>query len=208
MDSQTIKNKVNGHIPSVLGHEKLSKYAVLLPLIEIEEEVHVLFEIRSEQLRRQPGDICFPGGRIDYSDQTNMAAALRETREELGIHEEDIQEVFPLDYLISPFGMMIFSFVGFIQSLDSIKLNPAEVGEIFVVPLSFFLENEPEVYHVNFKVQPDESFPVNLIAGGENYDWKIRKQEEHFYNYENKVIWGLTAKILLHFVELLKKGTN
>jgi coenzyme A diphosphatase NUDT7 len=208
MDIQKIKSKAQAHTPSVLGHEKLSKYAVLLPLIEVSNEIHVLFEIRSEQLRRQPGDICFPGGRVDSEDKNYQVAALRETNEELGLSDEDISDVYPLDYLISPFGMMIFSFVGFIKSFDSVKVNPAEVGDIFLVPLSFFLENAPEIYHVNFKVEPDANFPMDLIVGGENYDWKIRKQEEHFYIYEDKVIWGLTAKILLHFVEMLQSETN
>ncbi|WP_246946178.1 NUDIX hydrolase [Bacillus pinisoli] len=203
MDAKNIVEKVKEHIPNVLGNDRYSKYAVLIPLVEKDGELHILFEIRSYELKRQPGDICFPGGRVDASDQTSKEAAIRETREELGISENDITTIYPLDYVVSPFGMLIYSFVGFIKSPDSIHINPSEVEDIFTVPLTFFLENKPKVYHVDYNIKPDENFPIDLIVGGENYDWKVRKMEEQFYLYDDKVIWGLTAKILSHFIDIL-----
>jgi coenzyme A diphosphatase NUDT7 len=204
MDLTKILNKVKGHTPSVLGNEEFSKYAVLLPLIKVENEVHVLFEVRSQKLRRQPGEICFPGGRIDPEDNTPKDAALRETKEELGISYDDISNVFPLDYLVSPFGMIVYPFVGFINSIHCIKPNSEEVGDIFLVPISFFLKSRPQIYQVNFNIEPEENFPFDLIAGGQNYKWQKRKMDEYFYIYEDKVIWGLTAKILSHFVKMVR----
>lgn len=203
MNIQEIMNRLNNRTPTILGSEKFSKYAVLLPLIKKGDELHILFEVRSLQLRRQPGEICFPGGRIDLSDKDECHTAIRETSEELGIGPEKIKEISPLDYMISPFGTIIYPFVGFIQSPEEIKPNPDEVEKIFTVPLSYLKEVNPEIFQVSYKVEPEIDFPFNQIVGGEKYNWQPRKMEEYFYYYENKVIWGLTARILKHFIEVV-----
>ncbi|WP_163528830.1 NUDIX hydrolase [Halobacillus ihumii] len=204
MDAKTILNKVQQHTPAILGSRNFTKFSILLPLIQKDNETHVLFEVRSRQLRRQPGDICFPGGKIDRQDTSEEAAALRETREELGIEEVDISDIFPLDYMVSPFGMIVYPYAGCIDNLESIKLNLAEVEDYFTVPLSFFMENEPQIHKVDFEAKPGEDFPFDLIVGGEDYDWRTRQIDEYFYLYEDKVIWGLTGKILAHFVEMVR----
>ncbi|MEH7416637.1 CoA pyrophosphatase [Neobacillus drentensis] len=203
MDLDSVLNKLNGHTPKILGSERFSKYAVLLPLLQKEDGIHVLFEVRSLELRRQPGEICFPGGRIDAQDINEQDAAIRETVEELGINNLDITDVFPLDYMISPFGMILYPYVGYIKNPEKIQPSPAEVGEIFTVPLSFLIHNKPEIYRVSLKAEPEENFPFELIPGGENYNWRARGMDEYFYRYGGKTIWGLTARILAHFIELI-----
>lgn len=205
MELSNVLMKLKGHAPNVLGHRELQKYAVLLPLIEINHEIHVLFEVRSMNLRRQPGEICFPGGRIEESDRDQSHCAIRETSEELGIEEGDIENVMPLDFIVNGSSNIIYPFVGTIKHPENIKPNELEVGEVFTVPLTYFLKTEPEVYKIHFKVIPEENFPFDLIAGGENYKWQIRHIDEYFYNYNGKVIWGLTAKILIHFLSILKQ---
>src|SRR5881394_4216391 len=108
MKLNTIWDKLKDRTPSILGEENFAKYAILLPLIQKEDGIHVLFEVRSLELRRQPGEICFPGGRIDLQDKDEKTAAIRETMEELGLKKEDITGVFPLDILLSPFGMILY----------------------------------------------------------------------------------------------------
>ncbi|WP_077622672.1 NUDIX hydrolase [Sediminibacillus massiliensis] len=205
MDANTILKKIENRTPSVLGHEQFAKFAVLIPMIEKDGELHLLLEVRSQNLRRQPGDICFPGGKIDKQDKSPKAAAIRETSEELGIDESEIIDVLPIDYMVSAFGMMVFPYVGMLKESQDLQPNPDEVGETFTVPLNFFLETEPKVYQVNLEVQPEENFPHDLIAGGEDYDWRPLKMEEHFYLYENRVIWGMTAKIISHFVQMIRE---
>lgn len=204
MDLDRIMNKIKHHTPTVLGHEHFTKSAVLLPLIHKDDELHVLFEVRSENMRRQPGEICFPGGRIEAQDKDAQAAAIRETTEELGISDKKILDVRPLDYLVTAFGMIVYTHAGLVMTDEQFDPNPFEVEEIFTVPLSFFLEREPEIYHVNLHVQPEEAFPFERIPGGENYNWRTSQIDEYFYNYGDKVIWGLTAKILSHFVEMIR----
>ncbi|MBT2648811.1 CoA pyrophosphatase [Bacillus sp. ISL-34] len=204
MNNEDITKKLTLHIPEILGSGNFSKYAVLVPLIEKEDGIHVLFEERSHKLRRQPGDICFPGGKIDKLDHDEQAAALRETYEELNLRREDIDNVFPIDYLVSPFGMIVYPYAGFVRNHQRIIPNPAEVETIFTVPLSFFMEKPPEIYHVKYKVEPHENFPHDLVVGGENYKWQPKQMEEYFYLYNGRVIWGMTAKILTHFIEILR----
>lgn len=204
MELKAIQNKLKQHLPSVLGHQEFSKYAVLLPLIQKNNEIYILFEVRSYKMRRQPGEICFPGGRMDEQDTSEQDTAVRETSEELGISADVITDIFPLDYLVSPFGMIVYPYSGVITDPESIKPNPSEVSEVFEVPLSFFMNNPPKVHHVYSKVEPEEGFPYDLIPGGENYQWRPGRIDELFYSYEDKTIWGLTAKILTHFTELMR----
>ncbi len=201
----SIQQKLKKHSPSVLGSKAFSKYAVLLPLIQKTDDIHVLFEVRSHKMRRQPGEICFPGGRMDPQDKTDQDTAVRETTEELGISAKQITDVFPLDFLVSPFGMMIYPHAGLIHDPESVQPNPSEVDEVFEVPLSFFLNNPPQVHYVHARMEPETGFPHELLPGGRNYNWHPRKIDELFYVYGDKVIWGLTAKILTHFVELIGK---
>ncbi|WP_369824153.1 CoA pyrophosphatase [Anoxybacillus sp. UARK-01] len=196
--------KLKQRTPSLLGIEQFAQFAILLPLIKKEKDTHLLFEVRSLQLRRQPGEICFPGGKVDHDDENEQAAAIRETCEELGIEKDAIHDVFPLDYIVSPFGMVLYPFVATLASPHLIKPNESEVDEIFTVPLSFFYETQPEIYHVQLQACPDANFPFDKIPGGKNYRWRPRQIDEYFYYYEDKVIWGLTAKIVHHFIELLR----
>ncbi len=204
MNITKVIEKLKGRDPSILGKAELLKYSVLLPLVEVENETHILFEVRSMNLRRQPGEICFPGGRIDESDADQRQCAIRETSEELGIDESSIEDIIPLDFMLNASSNIIYPFVGRITKPEQINPNVSEVGEIFTVPLSFFRETKPEVYKIYYQVIPEEGFPLHLIPGGENYKWTLRHLDEYFYQYKGKVIWGLTARVLHHFLELLE----
>ncbi|MBY0123156.1 CoA pyrophosphatase [Bacillus sp. S/N-304-OC-R1] len=204
MELKKIMNKLENRTPAILGSDKFSKYAILIPLIQRDDGLHILFEVRSLQLRRQPGEICFPGGRVDKTDKDERHTAIRETSEELGISESSIDDVYPLDYMISPFGTMIYPFVGLIRDSEEIEFNRSEVEEIFTVPLSFLKNTKPETFQIQYRVEPEKGFPFSQIAGGENYNWQIRNMEECFYYYEDRVIWGLTARVLKHFIEIVQ----
>ncbi len=193
--------------PNILGYDQLQKFSLLLPIVTKKGEPHLLFEVRSFQMRSQPGDVCFPGGRVDQEDQTILHSVLRETEEEIGIDQTYIKQIVPLDYIVTnfgDFGGIIYPFVGEITSLEALSINEEEVAEVFTVPLRYFLEEEPKKYKIAFEVVPEEGFPYHLIHGGKNYDWRPRRMDELFYEYEGRIIWGLTARIIYHFVDLLK----
>ncbi len=202
MDAVNIISKLKDHQPAILGQEQYRQYAVLLPLVEVLGETHVLFELRSMRMRSQQGEVCFPGGRIDKEDPDPKYCAIRETSEELGLDRKYVEDVIPLDYMVN-FGRIIYPFTGRITGLEMMIPNEDEVEEVFTVPLSYFLHTEPNRHKVNFYITPEADFPFHLIPGGEDYNWRNRQIDELFYEYDGKVIWGLTAKIMKHFVELL-----
>ncbi|MCU9595069.1 CoA pyrophosphatase [Caldibacillus thermolactis] len=203
MDLTHIFSKMENRRAKVLGKEHFQTYGILVPLLIKNNEIHILFEVRSEELRSQPGEICFPGGRFEKNDQTVKETAIRETAEELRINQKHITQVYPLDYLIQSMERrMIFPFVGLIHT-DKISPNPAEVKEIFTVPLEYFRQMEPEIYPLKFQIAQNEQFPFHLIPGGKNYPFRTRAIKEYFYMYENYCIWGLTAKILNHFLSIV-----
>lgn len=203
MQINHLMNQIKNRQPDIFGKDKMRKSAVLIPLIEKDGQIHILFEVRSMKLRSQPGDICFPGGRIDPTDDSPKHCAIRETCEELGIDGNHIKDLAPLDYIVSDMGRIIYPYVGKIVNAKKIKINTAEVEEVFTVPLQFFLENKPEVFKVHFKAIPEENFPFDLIVGGKNYKWSMPHVDELFYQYEGRVIWGLTAKILAHLIDII-----
>lgn len=205
MDFEQITNIFHQREPKMIRNND-RRYAILLPLIERDNELHVLFEVRAPHLKRQPNEICFPGGKIENSDLSEAYAAVRETSEELGIKPRNIIDVFPLDYVISD--IAIFPFIGKILYPEQIIVNTEEVAEIFTVPLSYLMEAPVTIHTINLKPEPAPDFPYDLIPGGKNYPWGSRKLVEPFYQYEDRVIWGLTARILHHFLETIKKNSQ
>src|SRR5699024_12444178 len=101
-------------------HEQFRESAILLSLIEVGVETYLLFEVRSMNLRSQPGDICFPGGKVDKDDKNQRQTAIRETSEELRISEADIYDVIPLVCMVSDFGRIIYTFIGRINKIKQI----------------------------------------------------------------------------------------
>ena len=189
----------------LMDQDNYRTYGIMLPLVRVASEIHVLFEIRSLTLRTQPGDVCFPGGKMDPDDKSPLDCAVRETKEELGIDGDHINEIIQLDYLISESGRIIYPFAGVLKGLNAICRNEAEVDEVFTVPLNHFIETPPKEYKVKFHAEPEENFPYELIHMGRDYNFGKREIKELFYLYEDKVIWGLTAKVLHHFVGLWKR---
>ncbi len=194
---------MRGRKPNILEHERASKSAVLLPLVEFNDETCVLFEKRSLLLKQQPGEICFPGGGIESSDRGTAIAAVRETCEELGLVTEDIELIAPLDIMVTPFNAIIYSYVGYIKDLSKIKPNCDEVEEVFYVPVNFLLKNKPIFKRLSLKMDVPEDFPFELIPHGKNYPFRQAAYPQHFYIWKDRVIWGMTARILNHFLQLL-----
>jgi len=179
-------------------------FSVLVPLIEIKNEFNLIFEVRSMSIKRQPGEVSFPGGRIE-DGESPLDAAVRETWEETGIDRENIKIITELDYATNKNGSFVYSFLGHIENTDysSIKFSKDEVSELFYVPLSYFLENEPEKYYINYYPKTEENFPLHMISEGANYKWEDIRYPVYFYKYNDYIIWGLTAKITNGFIKKL-----
>mgnify|MGYP001944448808 FL=1 len=181
------------------------KYAILVPMIEVGSRWELIFEVRAKDLKRQPGEISFPGGKVE-KDETYKEAAIRETVEELNIAEERIKVIGELDYLVSYNNSTIRSFLATIHGInvDNMHPNKSEVDHLFTVPLEFFIKEEPNVYFLDLHIVNNRDFPYSLIPNGEDYDWQQGKHSVYFYRYGDYVIWGYTAKVIKHFMDIIK----
>ncbi|MFC0473594.1 NUDIX hydrolase [Halalkalibacter kiskunsagensis] len=202
-DLMHIQQQLTNRTSNILGSTSM-KSAVIVPLIYVDNELSILFEVRSKQLNKQPGEICFPGGKIDPTDSSPEAAAIRELSEEVGIHEKNIDVIASLDILVTPFRGIIYPFVGVLSNLNDVSINHHEVDHTFTVPVSYLYNYEPKRHTMKMWFEPSDDFPIKVIANKENYSKRYHEIQEYFYYYHNYVIWGLTARILTHFIELTK----
>ncbi len=184
--------------------DRLWEAAVLLPLVETEDGPAVLFDVRAKTLKRQPGEICFPGGKGECADASFEMTAVRETCEELGLATSDFEVCGELDSLVTHMGPIIHPFVGIIRNPEKIVYSKDEVEEIFTVPLSYLLEQEPQKCYMELADRPLEDFPFDLVPDRKR-GWRYHKQYTiYFYKYEKYVIWGLTARMLYAFLRRTK----
>lgn len=197
---EEMKQRWEDRIPNVIERRAERHSSVLLPLIEKNGELEVLFEVRASSLSRQPNEICFPGGRVETGESFEDAA-VRETAEELLINREQVEIVAPLDYLNTSSGLTVHAYLGHIHDyMDTYSL--AEVDHVFTVPLSWFLEHDPECYQCTVHTIPNDDFPFHLVPGGRDYHWRKGTYSVFFYQYKERVIWGMTAKLLYAFIKL------
>ena len=192
---------LKNHIPTIIGMDECNKFAVSIMLLENNSDYDVLFEVRSSKINRQPGDICLPGGMLEKNEAPEEAA-LREASEELQIPTSDMEIITPLDILIGT-GTIVYTYAVKLNNYNG-SYSKSEVAETFTVPLSFFLNTEPEIYYTTTQTIPDKDFPFYKIYGGKNYDWRKARTPIYFYIYKNRVIWGMTAKIMRSFSGIYK----
>ena len=187
----------------MIGESRFTKYAVMVPIIDPPDGRSLIFEKRSGRLRRQPGEICFPGGKLE-SGESPKACAIRETSEELCVAERQIRILGPGDIFVSPFDIIIYPFIAELKDYR-FTYNPDEVSDVLSVPISFFLERPPEKYHSTVISRQSADFPYERIPGGTNYPWASGSYDVLFYRYQDQFIWGITAYLVQSAAELINR---
>ena len=184
---------------NVISESNQKHYAIAIPFVDEEQ---LLFQVRSDKLNRQPGDICFPGGAVEDGELPEEAI-VRELTEELLLSKEQIELQDESSLLVND-SAIIHCFPCRISDYDG-SFNQEEVAKVFFVPLSFFENTEAKVYEVDWKPVFPEDFPFDKIHGGRNYGWRPRKSRIRFYEYDGCVIWGMTARIVENYVHSTRK---
>ena len=199
---EQLKDLLKKMRPGIQNREEYFVSAVMLTLIETEGGLHILFEVRANHLRRQPGEICFPGGVVEKDELCNpQETVIRETVEELGINRNKIDLLGSLNYFFTPPGTIIYPYVGVIRDIESIKPNPDEVECVFLAPLEHFLKHPPAKSSVEVATRYSDDFPFNRVPPFYRKDWNKRWSfPVYFYEYGEHFIWGITARILYNFV--------
>jgi 8-oxo-dGTP pyrophosphatase MutT (NUDIX family) len=159
--------------------------AVLVPIIE-RDEPSVLFTQRTARLADHAGQISFPGGKIDASDESPVAAALREAEEEIALPRHFVEPLGYLEVHMTPFGHRIVPLVARVRPGFSLRFNKGEVDDAFEVPLAFLMTPQ------NYKRESRNwnGFTLNLYA----------------IPFDGRNIWGVTAAILRNLYERVHRG--
>ena len=160
--------------------------AILVPLVGNDGDHRLVLTRRSRELRRQPGDIAFPGGMVEPEDRSERAAALRECQEEIGLDPQTARVLGRLDDRLTVQGFRLCSFVALIPSVAALRAGP-EVEEIFEVPLRSLPECESAAVRAG---RVGETGP----AGGPRVVFH--------YRHGGRDIWGLTARIIRDFLDI------
>jgi len=198
----------------IIGRSRYFSSVVLVPFMYIENEWHIVFQKRAQNIR-QGGEVSFPGGGYDAAlDKNFKDTAIRETVEELGVDPGDILVEGHLGTLVAPMGAVIDAYVGriMLDSTDSFRINNDEVEKVFTVPADEFLRMNCEIYSVTLEINPHITnasgqellFPAKELGLPERYHgkWGGKLHDMYIYRTEHGIIWGLTAEIIRDMLEL------
>ncbi len=177
--------------PSFRGDElplpkEVKESSVLLLLYEEFGEVRITLTKRSDKINYHRGQISFPGGKVDASDASLLAAALRENKEELGIPENQVEILGSLTDLYIPItNFRVYPFVGYVSEKPVFIANPHEVAEVISFPVQTLLEAKTR----------------------KEKEWKHKGVTylKPYFDYEGHIIWGATAMILSEFAQCLRR---
>ncbi len=150
--------------------------AVLVPVV-LRDEPQLLLTTRTAHLRAHGGQVAFPGGRIDASDRTPVAAALREAHEEVGLDPARVEILGVADSWLTGTGYDVRPVVGALPADIALRPNPAEVADLFEVPLAHALD------------------PANHELA--ETEWQGRMRRYYRIRWQDRLIWGATAGILV-----------
>jgi 8-oxo-dGTP pyrophosphatase MutT (NUDIX family) len=165
------------------GHVPGRPAAVLVPLVQRPDEFSVLLTKRTDHLYHHPGQISFPGGRIEECDTDPVSCALRETEEETGIPREVVEVIGSLSPYRTRTGFSVVPVIGLLTPPFETRADPFEVAEIFEVPLSFILDR------ANHQVHSREGDGV--------------KRSFYVLPYQDYYIWGATAAMLVNLANIV-----
>lgn len=149
--------------------------AVLVPVIDRGEPM-VLLTQRAQHLPHHPGQVSFPGGKIDKSDASPLESALREADEEIGLDRGHVEPVGYLDLYMTTLGYRIVPVIARVKPGFNLTLNPGEVDHAFEVPLGYLMD----------------------IANHQRHSREWQGMTRHYYaiTFDKHYIWGVTAGIL------------
>ncbi len=167
---------------SVLSPNGKGEASVLMSLFYTGSEPAFLLTKRSQTVASYKGHISFPGGMSESVDNSPLETALREANEEIGIDYGQVQVVGEFNDYLANEGFVIHTILGILQDTSRLKIQPEEVEYLIELPVSFVKENSPRT---------------------EIWERNGRNIEVYFYDYQGEVIWGLTARMIKHFVDQL-----
>jgi len=182
-----VHGPVSAELRAMIEGEPLPA-AVLVGLVERPAGLKLVLTERSHGLRDHPGQVSFPGGRIEPRDTGPSATALREAHEEIGLTPDLVELAGYLDAYLTVTGFIVTPVVGFVAEDFVPQLDQTEVREVFEVPLEFLLD--PHNVHMSLRERLGATFKV------------------YEYQFEGHRIWGATAAMIVGFRELIRSKSE
>ena len=176
-------HRLNPDFQEALAGSRLLDAAVLIGLQQHGDEVRVILTQRTEQMRKHAGQVAFPGGAIDEEDLSHHHAALREAEEEIGLRAQDVEVIGQLPDYLTGSGFRIKPVLGIVAAGVRLVINPDEVAAVFDVPLAFLMD------------------PANHQR--QSCIWQDIERHYYVIQYEDRMIWGVTAGIVRVLYERL-----
>ena len=158
--------------------------AVLVPVVERANGLHILFIERADHLKHHAGQVAFPGGALEQNDASLLSCALRESEEEIGLRPNQVDILGPLPARVtSVSGFFIQPFLGLVQNSRHLRLDQNEVSAVFEAPLNFVLD--PARHDL------------------QTMHWQGQDRRFYQIQYEQHRIWGATAGMLVSLAHVL-----
>ena len=206
LTTDNIKKRLKSTGPVV--ENDFRHYAVLIPIVETDDGPGLLYEVRGQDLDRQPGEICFPGGEVEEGEDY-AECAIRETEEEIGVPSEHIEILDELTtiYGVGRFAMHCFPAILDPKAMDFIEINE-EVDEVFTVSLKKLMDTELELFHASVVQEGPEDFPYDRVTGEDSYPWSRMRSPVPVYDVGERVIWGLTGRATKVLLDVLEEASS
>ncbi|HPX92350.1 MAG TPA: CoA pyrophosphatase, partial [Spirochaetota bacterium] len=165
-----ITNKLSSRNKRSIDFPDFRKSAVLMLFLEKNNSPHVVLTVRSDKVSTHKGQVAFPGGSHDEDDKDFLETALRETYEEIGLHQSLIEILGEYDEYISIMGFHVYVFVGALKDRPEYNICEDEIAELIEVPFSLFYNEE-------------YTKTERVLYDGNEYD-------VYYYDYNGITIWG------------------
>ena len=172
---------LNPHLRPTFDVSNPRPAAVLVPLVRRQPELTVLLTQRTEHLPSHPGQVAFPGGKVDPDDDDAVAAALRETEEETGLGRQFVETIGFLDSYQTRTGFRVLPVVALVETGFNLVPEEGEVAAIFEVPLRFLMDPANHLEHTR--------------------EWQGTQRKFYAMPYGERYIWGATAGMLRNFYD-------
>ena len=168
-------------LKAILGDD-FRPAAVLAPIQERPDGDHLVLTLRADNLSSHSGQVAFPGGRVDPEDDGELATALRETAEEIGVAPGHVRILGQLDQVVAGYNFLVTPFVGLIPYPYEFRPDPRETAAVFSVPVAALLRQDA----------------LTL-------DSRLSRRSEPIYHfqYDEWDIWGATARMVKQLLELV-----
>lgn len=187
-DRLTTLSQQTFDIPQQFKNTQYRKASVLIPFVRVNDAWHIVFIRRAESDKdRHSGQVAFVGGKEEAIDRTEIDTALRETQEEIGVNPDDVTILGKLGFHYSVSRFEIAPIVGTIPFPYDFRLDPAEVGRTFTIPLNW-LADEKNI-EIRQRQPPELNQQIPVV---------------YFKKYDNELLWGATARMILSLINQIK----